>query len=130
MDPIELLSLTAQTAQASGVTLTPALLALLGVLVAALASGSSGISSGDRTGGNLWLMVSRRRTALLFSYAVSATTPPLPSEWTLLAVVTNLAALNLARGTWSLLAAYVAATIAYGIDITAIRASAADGGEL
>lgn len=50
--------------------------------------------------------------------------------WLILAVVTNLAALNLARGTWSLLAAYVAATIAYGIDITAIRASAADGGEL
>lgn len=42
----------------------------------------------------------------------------------------TLPALNLARGTWSLLAAYVAATIAYGIDITAIRASAADGGEL
>lgn len=38
MDPIELLSLTAQTAQASGVTLTPALLALLGVLVAALSA--------------------------------------------------------------------------------------------
>ena len=90
----------------------------------AIASGSSGISSGDRTGGDLWLMITRTRASLLFSYAISSSTPPPASAWNIIAEVTTRAVVDRARGTWGLVAIYVPATAAYRADILDLRTSA------
>lgn len=60
---------------------------------------SSGLSNGDRTGGQLWLRLHRSPSAVVAMMGVGAD-GELPSSWAVLYVVTNTSAIRFAQGRW------------------------------
>lgn len=89
-------------------------------------SAPSGISSGDRTGGQLWLRASRAPTGVVFFYGVGSS-GALPTRWMIVRTITNEAAIAAALGQYVRLGIDTSSGIAGGftLDVLAIRASAA-----
>lgn len=58
----------------------------------------AGPDSGQRTGGKLWMRVSRRPGSLAFAWGVAATAGALPTHWTTVYTTTDTTYLDLASG--------------------------------
>ena len=97
-----------------------------GVWTTVASSAPSGILSGDRTGGQLWLRASRAPTGVVFFYGVGSS-GALPTRWTIVRTITNEAAIAAALGQYVRLGIDTSSGIAGGftLDVLAIRASPA-----
>lgn len=91
---------------------------------------ASGPSSGQRSGGQLWLRISRRSGALVFAWGVGVS-GALPTAWTVAGAYATAASLTASAGTYRVLQAtcYSGATIPAGflVNVRAITYQALGG---
>lgn len=92
---------------------------------------AAGPSSGERTGAQLWLRLSRRVGAVVSSWGVG-TSGALPTHWTTLASDSVAASLTAACGTYGRIThvTLVGVTGGFGVDVLAIRSTAQVAGAL
>ena len=91
----------------------------------------AGPNSGQRTGGHLWLRISRTPVALAFSWGEDLTaTGAVPAVWTTVSVTSNTTALAAAGGRYVALAHMTLGSLHFATDTLALHASPASPGPL
>jgi hypothetical protein len=95
-----------------------------------LGATATGITSGQREGGELWYRWSRRGGSLALKWGVG-TAGALPTRWRTIAAWTSAVALTAAAGTWQRLGLLSGAIGGgYVLSVTAIRTTGQQGGAL
>ena len=95
-----------------------------------LGATATGITSGQRTGGELWYRWCRRNGSLALKWGVG-TAGALPTRWRTIAAWTSAVALTAAAGTWQRLGLLSGAISGgYVLSIAAIRTTGQQGGAL